>query len=124
MQAQRAPDLPTIVARDISDPSRLAQVFTRLYVALTTMFYSVFDVVNRGIEVNNMLKYEGTIADTGTANSENTVSHNLGFIPTVLILTYSDRAASLYHSGTTWTTTQAFIKASVANASVRFLIMR
>ena len=59
-----------------------------------------------------------TVSDTGNANTEFTVSHNLGRVPNGFILTKSDAACSVYDSGTTWITTAIYLKCNAANVAI------
>lgn len=63
-----------------------------------------------------------SVADTGTADTEFTVSHYLGRIPEGYLLTCTDKAASVYESGTAWTATTIYLKCSAANAKIDLLV--
>lgn len=55
----------------------------------------------------------------GVANTEFPIAHNLGRIPNGYLIFWKDRSADLYQgpaTGTAWTTTQIFVKCTVANA--------
>lgn len=60
--------------------------------------------------------------DTGLANTEFSFIHNLGRIPLFYDVKYTDKATSIYDSGTPWTTTRAFFKSSTANVRIRLFI--
>ena len=56
----------------------------------------------------------------GTANTQFAITHNLGRIPTGYVLLAANPAGTLYQtatSGTPWTTTQIFVKATIASMS-------
>lgn len=59
-----------------------------------------------------------TVADTGSADTEFSIAHHLGRVPSGFILTKSDAAACVYDSGTTWTTTTAYLKCNAANTAI------
>ena len=63
-----------------------------------------------------------TVADSGSANAEFTVSHNLGRIPNGFILTKSDKACNVYDSGSTWTTSALYLKCDAANVALSLSI--
>ncbi len=62
------------------------------------------------------------VANTGTANIQFTVTHNLGRVPKFYDVKYISVSGIIYDSGTAWTKTQAFFKCSAANAHVRLFI--
>lgn len=62
------------------------------------------------------------IADTGVANTEFSVNHNLGRIPVGFHVASKNKASDFYESGTPWTNKQIFLKAVAANVAVRFII--
>lgn len=67
-------------------------------------------------------KFKSFTSDV-TANTEFTVAHGLGSIPKGYLIFYQDKAGSLYQgpsTGTTWTTTNVYLKCSVS--SVTFLV--
>jgi len=64
------------------------------------------------------------VADTGNANTEFAVPHNLGAVPTGYIVTKKDKACDVYTStgGTAWTEENIYLKSSVANCAVSILV--
>jgi len=62
------------------------------------------------------------VSDTGTADTEFSVSHHLGRVPNGFLVTKIDKAATVYDSGTSWTTTTVYLKCSAANVSVTLRI--
>lgn len=59
-----------------------------------------------------------TVADSGSADTEFSVTHHLGRAPSGYIITKSDKACSVYDSGTTWTTTLIYLKCDTANVAL------
>lgn len=59
-----------------------------------------------------------TVADTGTANTEFSVTHHLSRVPNGFIITKSDKACSVYDSGTTWTNSLIYLKCDAANTAL------
>jgi hypothetical protein len=62
------------------------------------------------------------ITNTGTVNTQFSVTHNLGRIPLQYDVKYINGNGVVYDSGTTWTKTQIFLKCSLANAHIRLFI--
>lgn len=58
----------------------------------------------------------------GTADTEDTVSHALGRIPVGLWCGIPDKNAVIYDSGTTWTNSDIYLKASAATVTVNLLV--
>ena len=125
-QIQRYPNLPSMLLEDFSVPGSTKRWLAKLLSSLDTNFRLILDVLNRRIGADNFEKYDVSVADTGAANAENTVTHNFGtFIPSRIIMTSIDKAGIVYDSRRSdWTTTQIFFKCSVANAAVKFLLIR
>lgn len=59
-----------------------------------------------------------TVADTGNADTEFSITHHLGRTPNGFIITKSDKACSVYDSGTTWTTSLIYLKCDTANTAL------
>lgn len=63
-----------------------------------------------------------TVADTGNADTEFTVTHYLGRIPAGFIVTDADKACSVYDSGTAWTNNAIYLKCDAANTAISILV--
>lgn len=59
-----------------------------------------------------------TVADTGNTDTEFSITHHLDRLPNGYIITKSDKAAKVYDSGTTWTTTTIYLKCDVNNVAL------
>ena len=81
-----------------------------------TTFYldNLADEIDR---INDYIIVE--IADTGTADTEFTVSHDLNRIPVYYLVVYSDKACSVYDSGTAWTDSEIYLKCDAANVNIK-----
>ena len=62
------------------------------------------------------------IANTGAANTQVAITHNLGRVPNFIDFKYKNIACDVYDAGTAWTKTQVFVKFNQANAHVRLFI--
>ena len=58
----------------------------------------------------------------GTADTEDTVAHGLGRIPVGILTGISDKSAVVYDSGTAWTSTNVFLKASATTVTTNVLL--
>jgi len=83
----------------------------------------VADTLNLGLKLeDNFNAHIETISDTGAANSENTVTHGLKRTPIGFLILENDKAGVIYKSKTA-TTTEYYIKCSVANCAVKIMIL-
>jgi hypothetical protein len=83
-----------------------------------------FDSANPtlGLVTDNIDGAFGTTSDSGAADTQFTVTHNLNRLPIGFHVVRQNKAGSFYDSGTTWTTTQIFLKCNVANVAATFFI--
>ena len=63
-----------------------------------------------------------TVADSGNADTEFSVTHYLGRVPSGFIVTKSDKACSVYDSGTAWTTSTIYLKCDAANVALTIAV--
>ena len=63
-----------------------------------------------------------TIADSGTANSVNTVAHSLQYIPTGYIANVNKAGVVYDYNRSSWTSSQIQIKCASANAAITLVI--
>lgn len=98
------------IERIVTDPARaLGRILDALSNQLTP-------------EENFQAKYID-VSDTGTADTEFTVTHNLGVVPTIYVWNI-DRAGIVYDSRRVdWTIEEIYLKCSVANAALKLLVM-
>ena len=61
---------------------------------------------------------------TSTADTEVTVPHTCGVIPVGYLVTKINKGGVIYDSGTTWTSTNIYIKCSVATATVDLFLLK
>lgn len=104
---------------DIEDHNR-KRFYEDIYKLFNGRNISFGHQVNSGDQNLDGLMVE--IADTGTANSLNTITHNLGRVPQFIDFKYKSIAGDWYDGGTVWTTTKVFIKFTIAHMKVRLFI--
>ena len=87
----------------------------------------IYNEFNGRIEVINLFAVEVTVANTGTADTDFAVAHNLGtteifYIPKINGTTLA--ASTTFYRGTTpWTTNIAYLRSKVASLNVTFLVI-
>lgn len=80
------------------------------------------DAVNGGLKLNENIDCQVKSVTTAAADTEVSVAHTLKRVPTGFIVINIDKAAIVYDSGSTWTTTNIYIKCNVATVAVKLLI--
>lgn len=64
---------------------------------------------------------------SGTPNAENTIAHTIGAIPVGYIIVWQDKAGTLYQgptTGTAWTSTNIYLKCSVASVTFSVFLIQ
>ena len=82
-----------------------------------------FGTAGDGVRGENMEGMFQQFTSHASANTEFTVAHGLGAIPTGRLIFWQDKAGSLYQgpsTGTAWDTTNAYFKSDIS--SVTFLV--
>lgn len=64
------------------------------------------------------------IADTGTANTEFSITHTLGSVPIGYIVLKNSVSGSIYNGSSSWTSTTIYLKHSGANAAITVFILK
>lgn len=64
------------------------------------------------------------IADTGTINTEFTVGHTIGSVPIGYLVLKISNGGVIYDSGTTWTSSNIYLKSSAANSLVTLFLLK
>jgi len=100
---------------------------TKFDEALEQELYSAWlelaTLINRGLNfTDNFNALVSTVADTGLANTEFTIAHGLKRIPSGYLIVNQDKAATVYASGTAWTVTNIYLKASAANVALGIVV--
>jgi len=83
----------------------------------------IYEEFNGKIDLVNQRVAQVTISDTGAANTEFAVTHNLGVVPTYYLWNIN-KSGVVYKGTTAWTTTNIYLKCSVANAEVKIVVFR
>ena len=91
------------------DPSQLS--------VLNAILKDIIDHVNRWL-FGSGRKHDFEITDTGTADTDFTVNHGLGYTPSGWILYYQDKAGDLYLVD--WDESSATFRFSADNAHIKF----
>src|SRR5262245_21029001 len=76
-----------------------------------------------GINSDNIFGVWVSYTSNAVANTEDAVTHNLGLVPVGFLVMDQDKAGVFYRSGTAWTSTQIFLKCSLATVVVKMFIL-
>ena len=80
--------------------------------------------LNKG---ENILGQFITYTTNGTPNTEDTIAHNLGSIPIGYIVVSKSKAGDIYQqasTGTAWSSTNIYLKCTVASVSVTLFLLQ
>jgi len=92
--------------------------------SLTNFIEKLVDKINNGLRITDNFNAEVIEYTTnGSANTEDAVAHTLKRVPDGFIVLNTDKAVNLYDSGTTWTATNIYLKADVASAAIKILVV-
>lgn len=64
------------------------------------------------------------VADSGTANTEFSITHTLGATPIGYLVTKINKAGVVYDSGTTWTSSIIYLKCDTANTTLTVFLLK
>lgn len=95
---------------------------TNLFLALNGRIR--FGTATDGKSGENIAGQYQVIADTGSANTEFVVAHTLGSVPVGYLVIKTSNAGVIYDSGTTWTSSNIYIKSSAANSAVTIFLLK
>jgi hypothetical protein len=96
---------------------------------LSTIFKGLDQVINGlltfgdGLTQDNILGAWVTVADTGAANTDFAVTHNLGQIPPGFLLMIPPVTGAINLGVTPWTKSQIFLRCSTANQKATFFVL-
>lgn len=79
------------------------------------------NVINKGENVQGQFI---TYTTNASANTEDTVSHNLASIPVGYLIVKQNKAGSIYDSGTSWTSSHLYLKGSASSMTVTIFLLQ
>lgn len=77
--------------------------------------------INKG---ENILGQFVTYTTNGSANTEDTVPHNLGSVPVGYIVVKQNKSGSVFDSGSTWTVNNLYLKCSGTSVLVTLFLIQ
>ena len=113
--------MSTISGKILPQPGTIQE--KDLYFTLDELITDLRKIINRGITFSDNVNCRlVTFTTSATPDAENTVAHTLGSIPTGYLVYSQDKAGSLYLGTTTWTTTNIYLKCSIASIAYKVII--
>ena len=106
------------------DGSKLRRWDEELVAALSQMGLNIKHVLAGGVTLEDNVDCSlVSFTSNGVANTEDTVPHTLGRVPTHFIVASLDKAAVVYKGGTTFTATNIYLKTSLATTAVKLIVL-
>ena len=92
--------------------------------ALRDYTFSLSELLNGGLKFADNFDCDIiTVADSGNADTEFTEAHTLKRVPTGFIIININKGGVVYDSGTSWTTTNIYLKCTQANCEIKLIII-
>jgi hypothetical protein len=76
-----------------------------------------------GVSPDNIKGQWVTFTSSGTPDAENTVAHTLGVVPVGFLIVRAPKSGYVYEGGTTWTTTNIYLKCTAATQTVTIFLL-
>lgn len=108
--------------KDIKDLDTLIQWMKSFFAQLMTSVNGGLGFGD-GVDKDNMAGIWVTVADTGAANTDFALAHDIGSVPAGFILMVPPAAGFIYKGATAWTTSNIYLRASVANQAITVFIL-
>jgi len=121
MQIEKKLQVPD--TRGVQDQPSTLQFLKDLCDVLARYTVKLADLLNGGIRITDNFDAQIKTVTTAGANTEVAVAHTLKRIPNGFIILNTDKAANICDSGTAWTATNIYIKASAATVTAKLLIV-
>ena len=102
--------------------SQFGKMLRKLYEQLVRIVNGRLSFGN-GLTPDNMAGVWGVVADTGLANTDFTIIHNLLYVPTGFIVINQSVAGVLYQGSVAWTKTTITLRCSVAHDKILIFII-
>ena len=78
--------------------------------------------ITNGLKAGNLDAVWVVYTSNASADTEDTVAHNLGRIPLGIFVGIPDKSSVIYSGPTTWTATNLFLRASAATTITNLLV--
>ena len=107
-----------------NDPAQFRQFDRDLLTALGGWSLQLKGILDRGISFNdNVDSVVVSFTSNGVANTEDTIAHTLGKVPTYFLVASLDKGAVIYKGTTAFTATNIYVKSTVASTAVKLILL-
>lgn len=121
MTKYNSPQFPAIFTENFAG----LRTFDRDLITILGEFdLSLKAILDKGVSLNdNVDAAVVSYTSNATPDTEDTVAHTLGKIPTYFIVGDIDKGGVVYRSGTTFTSTNIYLKCTVASAAIKLILL-
>ena len=117
------PQPPLIREGDPNAHTRLTQYLQDLNrMARNMTFLAADGTITSGLRCLNIDAVWVRYVSNAVANTEDTVAHNLGRVPSAIWISVPDVNATIYTGPTAWTSTNIFLRASAVTVTADILV--
>lgn len=114
---------------DLNIPDRVTNYLDSIDTDITTLFLAMqgriaFGSGGDGVRGENISGEFQVVTDTGSADTEFTVTHNLGAVPIGYIVMKNSKSGNVYSGTTAWTSSTIYLKHSSANANITIFLIK
>lgn len=124
---ERKLQLPDPIKQEIKTLPELVENTRRyqsdLNEALLRFTRKIVDVLNGGIRVEDNFDAQIITVTTAGADTEVNVAHTLKRTPIGYLVLSRNKGGVIYDSGTSWTSSNIYIKCNVATVTIKLLIL-
>lgn len=111
------------IGESIIFPNPREQHEEDLYNSLREFIDDVTKILNRGILFSDNMDVDiVSYTSNATPDTSDTVSHSLGKVPTGFIVVNIDKSAIVYDAGTSWTSSNIYLKCDTASTAVKIIV--
>ncbi len=107
----------------VTESPALVKYLKNLNESLMKYSIKIGDIFNKGFKIEDNFNANIVEVNFPIANSEVSITHTLNRIPKGFLALNINKAATIYDSGTTWTISEIYVKASTAATTAKLLIL-
>jgi len=111
------------IGQNIIFPEPRNQHEKDLFSVMGSGFNDIIRILDKGILFTDNVDCQlVSFTSNAVADTEDTVAHGLGKIPTGYFVYSRDKAGVLYDGGTSWTSSNIYVKCNVASVAFKIIV--